>query len=171
MDEIKETEVTTTDEGFDETTPTEPLTEAQEKLVRKLISDAKAEWGRDKKVLETKLTEVEKELGTHKSTREAVAAKSREIMAKELAVEFTVDPETLLKFGGSKPEIMKELAQLIGKKKESTDEEIVPDTLEGTGAGGKTSFTAKEIDSMDTSSFTKHREAVLKALAGGKIKD
>ncbi len=105
--------------------------------------------------------------------------KDMETLADKLATQFGVDVGALMKL--DTPEKMKAYAldnfdaskiKSDASQEAEETERLEKPVLPGVGAGGpKTIFTSKDIDSMDVKTFAEHRENVLKALAGGKIKD
>ncbi len=133
-----------------------------------------------------KLSDLVKKEAEHKQEKSKWESRMKEIdesdrmeLAQTLSDKFGVGFDVLLE--QSNPEKMKAYAvdnfdpSMITKKEtsqESEGEKLDKPVLPGAGGGGtKTIFSAGDIDEMDVKTFAQHRESVLKALAGGKIKD
>ncbi len=136
-----------------------------------------------------KLTEWEvKRKREFRKAEEAMAERNEEKrmeLVQTLSEKYGVDADELLKF--KDPKDMKayaldnfDISKVVKPKEETGGESPGPEieklekpVVPGMGAGGgtKTTFTQGEIDSMDVKTFAQHREAVLKALTGGKVKD
>ncbi len=156
------------------------------KIEEGIPDDAKSafqEWGKKTMAHLEERTKLQKQIKQHESELKGYKDVERKQIATQLAKDYGVSADDLLTFTDVRD--MKAYAldngtptarpqMQAGEEAGEVPEQVAerPPTSGSPGGGGqKSTFTSKEIDSMDVKTFAQHREAVLKALAGGKIKD
>ncbi len=161
----------------------ETIADLHGKLEEGISDDAKAEfnrWAKERSAIREERIRGSKDFKTMQEKLSKYEKSDREKMAETLSAESGVSKEELMTcldetamkaYAYDHRDTSVKAPEKVAEP-EVVAEKMPPLEIPASQAGGpKTSFSKGEIDSMDVKTFAQHREAVLKALAGGKIKE